>query len=112
MSNIIEHGNQIAFHPGYYIKELVEDSGLTQEDFSKRLDTTPKNLSKIINGDQGLSRDMAMKLARMLGTSIDYWLNLQKQFDAKIAEFESEDELSVEREVFKYIEESKEDFGM
>ncbi len=104
MSNIIEHGNQIAFHPGYYIKELVEDSGLTQEDFSKRLDTTPKNLSKIINGEQGLSRDMAMKLARMLGTSIDYWLNLQKQFDAKIAEFESEDELSREREVFKLID--------
>lgn len=104
MSNIIEHGNQIAFHPGYYIKELVEESGLTQEDFSKRLDTTPKNLSKIINGEQGLSRDMAMKLARMLGTSIDYWLNLQKQFDAKIAEFESEDELDIEREVFKLID--------
>ena len=114
MSNYIEHGNQIAFHPGYYIKELVEDSGLTQEDFSKRLDTTPKNLSKIINGEQGLSRDMAMKLSRMFGTSVEYWLNLQKQFDAKIAEFESEDELCIERDVFKLIDYNyfKEYFGL
>ncbi|MCR5416743.1 MAG: HigA family addiction module antidote protein [Pseudobutyrivibrio sp.] len=104
MSNYIEYGNQIAFHPGYYIKELVDDSGLTQEDFSKRLDTTPKNLSKIINGEQGLSRDMALKLSRMLGTTVEYWLNLQKKYDTKIAEFESQDELVLEREIFKNID--------
>ena len=42
MSNYIEYNGKIAFHPGYYIKEIVEESGLTQEDFAKRLDTTPK----------------------------------------------------------------------
>ena len=45
MSNYIEYNDTVAFHPGYYIKEIVEESGLTQEDFAKRLDTTPKNLS-------------------------------------------------------------------
>ena len=44
MSNYIEHNDTIAFHPGYYIKEIVEESRLTQEDFAKRLDTTPKIL--------------------------------------------------------------------
>ena len=37
MSNYIEFENKIAFHPGYYIKEIVDESGLTQEDFAKRL---------------------------------------------------------------------------
>ena len=42
MSNYIEYGDRIAFHPGYYIKEIIDESGLTQQDFAKRLDTTPK----------------------------------------------------------------------
>ena len=54
MSNYIEYNNKIAFHPGYYIKEIVEESGLTQEDFAKRLDTTPKNLSLLLRGEQSL----------------------------------------------------------
>ena len=44
MSSYVEYHDKIAFHPGYYIKEIVEESGLTQEDFAKRLGTTPKNL--------------------------------------------------------------------
>ena len=58
MSNYIEYDDKIAFHPGYYIKEIVEESGLTQEDFAKRLDTTPKNLSLLIRGEQNLSITM------------------------------------------------------
>ena len=104
MNNYIEYGDKIAFHPGYYIKEIIEQSGLTQEDFAKRLATTPKNISKLVNGEQNLSRDMALKLSRMLGTSVDYWLNFQKKYDSLLAEFDSAKELEAEREVFKFID--------
>ena len=103
MSEYIEHNGKIAFHPGYYIKEIVEDSGLTQEDFARRLDTTPKNLSILLRGEQNLSVDMAMKLSKMLGTSIGYWLNLQSSYDTLIAEFESEKEFENERRIFSYL---------
>ena len=69
MSNYIDYNDKIAFHPGYYIKEIIEESGLSQKDFAKRLDTTPKNLSILVRGEQSLSIDIAMKLSRMLGTS-------------------------------------------
>lgn len=104
MSNYIEYDDRIAFHPGYYIKEIVDESGLTQEDFAKRLDTTPKNLSLLIRGEQSLSIDIAMKLSRMIGTSVIYWLNLQKSYDALIAEFRSEKELDQEKVVFSMLE--------
>ena len=81
MGNYIEYNDKIAFHPGYYIKELIKESGLTQEDFAKRLATTPKKLSVLIRGEQNLSTDLAMKLSGMLGTSVEYWLNLQKAYD-------------------------------
>lgn len=104
MSEFVEFNEKIAFHPGYYIKEIIEESGLTQEDFAKRLDTTPKNLSYLVRGEQSLSIDIAMKLSRMLGTSAEYWLNIQKNYDTLIAEFESEKELEQEKRVFKYFE--------
>lgn len=104
MSNYIEYKDKIAFHPGYYIKELVENSELTQEDFAKRLDTTPKNLSLLIRGEQSLSIDIAMKLARLVGTTIDYWLNLQNAYNTLIAEFKSDEELMKEREIFDNLD--------
>lgn len=104
MSNYIEYNDTIAFHPGYYIKEIVEESGLTQADFAKRLDTTPKNLSLLIRGEQNLSIDIAMKLSRMIGTSVSYWLNLQNSYDTLIAQFKSEEELTTERKVFEYFD--------
>ena len=104
MSNYIEYNDTIAFHPGYYIKEIIDESGLTQEDFAKRLDTTPKNLSILIRGEQSLSIDIAMKLSRMLGTSVNYWLNLQNAFDTLKAEFKSDEELIEERKIFDHFD--------
>ena len=49
---------------------------------SDGLGTTPKNISILIRGEQSLSIDIAMKLSRMLGTSVSYWLNLQNAYDA------------------------------
>ena len=104
MSNYIEFNDKIAFHPGYYIKEIIEESGLTQEDFARRLDTTPKNLSILVRGEQSLSIDIAMKLSRMLDTSVVYWLNLQNEYDALLAETKSEEILEEERKLFKEID--------
>ena len=104
MSNYIEFKNKICFHPGYYIKEIVDESGLTQEDFAKRLGTTPKNLSILIRGDQSLSIEMANKLSRMLGTSVSLWLNLQQSYDEMQAECISNEELEQEKTVFKLID--------
>lgn len=114
MSNYVEYNDKIAFHPGYYIKEIIEDSGLTQEDFAKRLDTTPKNLSYLVRGEQSLSIDIAMKLSRMLGTSLSYWLNLQQTYDMLIAEMNYRYEIEEERKIFKELDYSyfKKNFGL
>lgn len=104
MSNYIEYNDKIAVHPGYYIKEIIDDSGLTQADFAKRLGTTPKNLSVLVRGEQSLSVDIANKLSRMLGTSITFWLNLQQAYDEMTAEFMCMQDLERERETFSLID--------
>ena len=94
MSNYIEFDDKIAFHPGYYIKETVEESGLTQAEFAKRLGTTPKDLSLLIRDEQNLSSDIAMKLSRMTGTSVSYWINLQNGYDTLVEEFKAKGNLA------------------
>lgn len=114
MSNYVEYKDKVAFHPGYYIEEIVEDSGLTQQDFAKRLDTTPKNLSKLINGQQRLSPEMASKLSRMLGTSLYYWVNLQNAYDAVLIEIDSAKLLENEQFILRQIGYSyfRDNFGL
>ena len=104
MMTYIEYKNKIAFHPGYYINQYVEDSELSQEEFAKRLGTTPKNLSILINGEQTISLDIATKLSKLLGTSIEYWLNLQQSYDLIICEMNEDKELEKEKEVYKLID--------
>lgn len=101
MSNYIEYKDSLAFHPGYYVEEAIEESGLTQADFARRLDTTPKNLSLLVRGRQTLSVDMAMKLSRMLGTSLQYWLNLQNAYDEVLVRMRSDEELEHEKAVLR-----------
>lgn len=103
MSNYIEFGSRIAFHPGYYIKEYIDEIGLTQEDFAKRLGTTPKNISYIIRGEQSVSVDIAYKLSRMIGTTAKYWLNLQNEYDSLIMEFNNIKDIEEEKEIFKTL---------
>ena len=105
MSNyVVLKNGKIAFHPGYYIEEYLEETGLTQEDFAKRLGTTPKNISLLIRGSQRLSVDIASKLSRMMGTSIKVWLNLQSEYDALIAEDEQDNTIEEELKILEKLD--------
>ena len=88
-----EYNDLIAFHPGYYISEVIEEMEMTQEEFAKRLDLPPKHLSEIVNGKSKVTPEVANKLSVMLNTSIEMWLNLQTKYDIKIAEINARKEL-------------------
>lgn len=79
--NKIFYKNFKAFHPGYYIKELIDEMKITQDEFASRLGITEKTLSKLINGEISLSKDLAENLSLITGTSTSIWLNLQKKYD-------------------------------
>lgn len=101
MNNIRSHNDVTAFHPGYYVAEIVEDMGITQDEFAARLGTTGKTLSQLINGQCNLSMDLAKKLSAMLGTSPDLWLNLQTAYEQKLIEMERERELPAQLAVLE-----------
>ena len=100
----VEYKNLIAFHPGYYLKDIIGDMDMTQDEFAKRLGTSAKNLSELLSGKITLSTSMATKLSNMLGTNIDFWLNLQQTYEKKIAEIEEQKKIDEEIKICKMID--------
>ena len=88
MSNINEYKDIVAFHPGYYIADIIDDMEISQNEFAARMGTTAQTLSKLINGQANISNDLAKKLSVMLGTSVEVWQNLQNTYDQKLLEIQ------------------------
>ena len=83
MNTVVEYENIVAFHPGYYIAEIIEDMGISQSEFADRVGISGETFSDLVNGQINISNDIARKLSVMLETSVDVWLNLQSTFEEK-----------------------------
>lgn len=70
-----------AFHPSVYLKDFIDDWEISQDEFAIRLGITGKQLSLILNEEANITTDIAYKLSKLLGTSIEMWLNLQRNYD-------------------------------
>ena len=88
MSNVKEYKDIVAFHPGYYIADIIDDMEISQNEFATRMGTTVETLSKLINGQANISNDLATKLSVMLGKSVEVWQNLQNTYDQKLLEIQ------------------------
>lgn len=104
MSNVSEYKDIVAFHPGYYIADIIEDMGISQAEFATRMGTTAKTLSQLINGQANISNDLAKKLSAMLGTSIDVWQNLQNAYNQKLIEIQQAKDIDAQAELVKKID--------
>jgi len=79
-------------HPGEIIREdYLKPLAKTISEFAAVLGVSRKTLSKILNGRGTITPDMALRLARALNTTADFWLNLQKSHDLWQAEHRSND---------------------
>ena len=104
MSNISEYKDIMAFHPGYYISDIIEDMGISQAEFATRLGTNTKTLSYLLNGQANITNDLAKKLSIMMGTSVDVWLNLQSSYDQKLIEIQQAKDFDGQTEIAKMID--------
>ncbi len=69
-------------HPGVILKEeFLTPMGLTQTELSSLINSTPNTVNEIINKKRSLTTEMAIKLSKFFGTSVELWLNLQNQYD-------------------------------
>lgn len=69
-------------HPGeMLLEEFLKPLGISQSAFAVRLGISFPRLNEIIRGRRGVTPDTALRLARVLGISADFWLGLQQDWD-------------------------------
>jgi len=75
--------------PGESILDLAEERGWTQAELAERLGYTEKHVSLLINGKVPLSMDAALRLERVLGSTVDFWLALETNYQKHKARLEA-----------------------
>lgn len=93
----------IATPPGATIKEQLLDRGLSQKEFSLRMDMSEKHISKLINGEVHLTPDVAVRLEMVLGIPAKFWNKLEATYREKIIKANSENTMDADRELAKKI---------
>ena len=74
-------------HPGtILLEDWIKPLNMSISEFALKLGTSRKNLSEFVNCKTGISPEMALKLAKALGTTPKLWLNLQLSYDLWQAE--------------------------
>lgn len=66
--------------PGETIEDLLEENGWTQSEFAQRMGFTPKHVNDLIKGRSTISAEAAARLARVLGSTPQFWLNRDAQY--------------------------------
>lgn len=69
-------------HPGLLLKaEILPHLGKSMVEIAEALGISRKMLYKLTTGESGVSAEMALRLAKLLGTRPEFWLNLQAAYD-------------------------------
>jgi addiction module HigA family antidote len=87
-----------SLHPGEVLYEdFVVPTGISVHRLAMDLRVPANRIAEIVKGERAISADTALRLARYLGTSAEFWLGLQSDYDLEKAK----DELAprIEREV-------------
>lgn len=72
-------------HPGeVLLQEYLEPLGVTQHRLALAIGVPPRRINEIVHGKRRISADTALRLARYLGTTERFWLNLQGRYDVEV----------------------------
>jgi len=75
-----------AIHPGDFLAEVLDESGLSQAQFARMIGVSPMRVSHVIKGTRPVTAELALLFGRAFGQSPQYWLNLQSGYDLRKAE--------------------------
>ena len=75
-------------HPGEVLRDEIDALDMSAKALAQELDVPPNRITAILHGQRGVTADTALRLSRYLGTTPEFWLNLQKTFELRVAEME------------------------
>ena len=72
-------------HPGEILMEdFIGGLGITQNKLAVSIGVSPRRINEIVHGKRGVTADTAIRLARYFGTSEEFWMNLQSNYELRL----------------------------
>src|SRR5882762_8734102 len=72
-------------HPGKHLAEELKEIGISAAELARQIDVPVNRVTSIINGQRAVTADTALRLGHWFGTSAEFWLNLQKLYELRLA---------------------------
>jgi len=81
------HNQMRPIHPGEVLREeFVVPLGLSGNALARALCVPANRINAILKESRNLTADTALRLARFFGTTPEFWMNLQKTYELRLAE--------------------------
>ena len=77
--------NPEPIHPGEHLAEIMDELGITQYRLAKTIGVPPIRINAIIELRRSIIADTSLRIGLALGTTPEYWLNLQRVYDLDVA---------------------------
>lgn len=72
-------------HPGEILMEdFIQGFEITQNKLAVSIGVSPRRINEIVHGKRGITADTAIRLARYFGTSDEFWMNLQSNYELRL----------------------------
>lgn len=78
-----------AIHPGEHLAEQLQELEMSAAELARNLQVPTNRITEILNGRRAITGDTALRLGHFFGTSPEFWLNLQKIYELRLAEDKS-----------------------
>ncbi|MFZ2445622.1 MAG: HigA family addiction module antitoxin [Syntrophobacteraceae bacterium] len=78
-----------AIHPGEHLAEQLQELSMSAAELARQLGVPTNRITQILNGRRAVTGDTALRLGHFFGTSAEFWLNLQKLYELRLAEQKS-----------------------
>jgi antitoxin HigA-1 len=89
-------------HPGEVLfEEFLVPMGISQHRLAKDISVPPRRINEIVLHKRGVTADTALRLGRYFGTSEQFWLNLQTDYELDVERDRLGDRLDAEVVVFR-----------
>ncbi|MEM7551606.1 MAG: HigA family addiction module antitoxin [Bacteroidota bacterium] len=80
-------------HPGEILEtEFLKPLNITAYKLAKEIGVQQTRISQIIKEKRSITADTAIRLSKFFGTTEEFWMNLQREYDLRIAHAERGDE--------------------
>jgi len=73
-------------HPGEHLAQQLQELGMSAAQLARQLKAPTNRITAILNGQRAVTGDTALRLGHFFGTSAEFWMNLQKLYELRLAE--------------------------